>query len=150
MTTDQIQRVENLPISEKVLYDRVEFESHDYCQAQTRKDVDAFILRRCLHNNPDEECVKILKAVVPGLEYSSKSRLLINEKLMPAWNCSDTRYTTKMLRREDITMMISFGGKERTLEEFACLIKMADQRLQIAGVYRGENHYSVISVMLVK
>ncbi|ESZ93590.1 hypothetical protein SBOR_6019 [Sclerotinia borealis F-4128] len=150
VTADQIRRVADLPLSEKAIYDRVEFESHDYYKPQTRKDADAFILRRCLHNNPDDDCIKMLRAVVPGLEHNPKARLLINEKLMPAWNSSDTRYKTKMLRREDITMMISVGGKERTLEEFGGLVKAADKRLEISEVYYGKNHFSVISVRLAK
>ena len=117
---------------EKVAFDKVEFEAYNYFDPQPRKDADAFILRRCLHNNPDSECVKILKAVVPGLENGGRgTRLLINEKLMPAWSASSTRHKTKMLRREDIVMMISVGGKERTLEEFDALIKQADERFEV-------------------
>ncbi|KAF7937085.1 hypothetical protein BELL_0704g00030 [Botrytis elliptica] len=150
VTADQIRRIASLSPTEKSLYDRVEFESHDYYTPQTRIDADAFILRRCLHNNPDDDCIKMIKAVIPGLEHNPKARLLINEKLMPVWNSSDTRYKTKMLRREDIAMMISVGGKERTLEEFAGLIRGADKKLEISEVYYGKNYFSVISVRLAR
>ncbi|KAF7876844.1 uncharacterized protein EAF02_008064 [Botrytis sinoallii] len=150
VTADQIRRIASLSPTEKSLYDRVEFESHDYYTPQTRIDVDAFILRRCLHNNPDDDCIKMIKAVIPGLEHNPKARLLINEKLMPVWNSSDTRYKTKMLRREDIAMMIIVGGKERTLEEFAGLIRGADKKLEISEVYYGKNYFSVISVRLAR
>ena len=52
---------------------------------------------------------------------------------MPAWNSSATRNKTKMLRREDIVMMISVGGKERTLEEFEGLVRETDGRLEVCG-----------------
>ncbi|KAF7945498.1 hypothetical protein EAE96_010265 [Botrytis aclada] len=141
VTADQIRRIASLSPTEKALYDRVEFESHDYYTLQTRTDADAFILRRCLHDNPDNDCIKMIKAVIPGLEQNPKARLLINEKLMPVWNSSDTRYKTKMLRREDIAMMIGVGGKERTLEEFAGLIRGADKKLEISEVYYGKNYF---------
>ena len=121
-----------MPPDEKTAFDRVEFQAHNYFDPQPRKDADAFVLRRCLHNNPDSECVKILRAVVPGLvDGGSKARLLINEKLMPAWSQTSIRQKTKMLRREDIVMMISVGGKERTLEEFGRLVKEADKRYEV-------------------
>lgn len=138
---------------------------------QPRTDVDAFILRRCLHNNPDSQCIRILKAVVPGLANSGpNTRLLINEKLMPAWNASNVRHKSKMLRREDIVMMISVGGKERSLEDFERLIKAADERFEVCipfsvhspypmlirmfeqldRVYYGRNSFAVVSVKLVQ
>ncbi|TEY43705.1 hypothetical protein BOTCAL_0362g00090 [Botryotinia calthae] len=150
VTADQIQRIASLSPTEKSFYDRVEFESHDYYTPQTRTDADAFILRRCLHDNPDDDCIKMIKAVIPGLEHNPKARLLINEKLMPVWNSSDTRYKIKMLRREDIALMISVGGKERTLEEFVGLIRGADKKLEISEVYYGKNYFSVISVRLAR
>lgn len=122
-----------MPPKEKSAYDRVEFQAYDYFTPQPRKDADAFVLRRCLHNNADAECVKILKAVVPGLESGGpNARLLINEKLMPTWDEAKTRHRTKMLRREDIVMMISVGGKERTLEEFEALVRCADRRFAVS------------------
>ncbi|KAK3170073.1 hypothetical protein OEA41_009458 [Lepraria neglecta] len=129
LINDDLRRINKMPPDEKATFDKVEFEAYNYFDPQPRKDADAFILRRCLHNNPDSECVKILKAVVPGLENGGRgTRLLINERLMPA---SSTQHKTKMLRREDIVMMISVGGKERTLEEFDALIKQADERFEV-------------------
>ena len=55
---------------------------------------------------------------------------------MPSWNASATRNKTKMLRREDIVMMISVGGKERTLEEFEGLVKAADKWLEVCTCCR--------------
>jgi hypothetical protein len=73
-----------------------------------------------------------LKAVVPGVEASGPyARLLIIEKLLPAWNAYSTRRKTKWLRREDIVIMISVGGKEGSLEEFGELLKRADERFEV-------------------
>ena len=132
MIADALDRLSNLPPKEAATYSRIEFEGYDYFMPQPRTDADAFILRRCLHNNSDSQCVRILKAVVPGLANSGpNTRLLINEKLMPAWNASKVRHKSKMLRREDVVMMISVGGKERSLKDFEVLIKVADERFEV-------------------
>ena len=134
--SDAIRRVEKLPAKERAVYDRVEFEAHSYFEPQTRTDADAFVLRRCLHNNADSDCIRILKAIVPSLAHSGSSgtRVLINEKIMPSWNASSVRWKSKMIRREDIVMMISVGGKERTLEEFEALVKAADERCEVSYI----------------
>ena len=110
----------------------MEFQVHNYFEPQPRRDADVYILRRCLHNNTDADCIRILQNVVPGLASATpEARLLILEKLLPAWNAYSTRRKTKWLRREDIVMMISVGGKERSLEDFETLLKMADERFEV-------------------
>lgn len=132
VTNDAISRVNNMGPEEKARYDRVEFEVYDYRNPQPRRDADIFILRRCLHNNSDANCVAILKAVTPGLDKAGPgARLLINEKLLPPWNAYATRHATKNLRREDVIMMISVGGRERTLDDFRALLKEADARFEV-------------------
>ena len=74
---------------------------------------------------------------MPGLENGNpKTRLFINEKLMPEWNAAATRNAVKMVRREDLVMMISVGGKERTLGEFEKLVREADARLEVCLLVR--------------
>lgn len=141
---DQIHRIARLAPDEAMAYTRVQFQVHSYYETQPPTDADAFILRRCLHNNPDAECVRILKAVAPALaprsslgarrsstNKASNARLLINEKLIPPRDPNAPRWKTKMIRREDMTMMISCGGKERSLEEFERLVREADPRLEV-------------------
>ena len=156
---------------EAAAYSRVEFEAYDQFTPQPRTDADAFILHRCLHNNSDSDCIRILKAVVPGLANSGpNTRLLICEKLMPEWNASSVRHKSKLVRRDDILMMITGGGKERSLKEFEGLIKAADGRFEVCipfpvhsqrpmliriieqldRVYYGRNNSAVVSVKLVQ
>lgn len=166
---DAASRVELLPADQKAAYERVQFEAYNYYEPQPRSSMDAFIFRHCFHNNTDLECVKMLRAVVPGLEHSSaRARLLIIEKLLPGWRKSLPLYDSKRLRRQDVIMMISCGGKERTLEDFRALVGEADGRLtvclpsvirlsriellmldQIDQVYLGEDEVAIIAVKLV-
>ncbi|KAL8734604.1 MAG: hypothetical protein Q9181_003156 [Wetmoreana brouardii] len=149
VVNDAASRIALLRPDEKVAYDQITFEAHNYYEPQPRSNIDAFILRHCLHNNTDTECAKILRAVVPGLENGRpKARLLVIEKLLPPWGAPSTPYRTKRLRREDVTMMISCGGKERTLEDFTTLMDEADRRLTIDQVYHGENNVAILEIKL--
>ena len=132
MIADALDRISKMPPKEAAAYSRVEFEAYDYYTPQPHTDADAFVLRRCLHINPDSECIRILRAVVPGLANNGpNARLLINEKLLPAWNAWSVRHKSKRLRREDIAMMISVGGKERSLKDFEVLLNAADERFKV-------------------
>ena len=148
MIDDQINRIAQLQPDQAQAYAHVEFQVHSYYEEQPPTDADAFILRRCLHNNPDSECIRIIRAVAPALSHRSDisssdnrsngshdtntARLLINEKLVPPRDPRAPRWKTKMIRREDMTMMISCGGKERTLAEFEALVHEADPRLEVS------------------
>ena len=137
---DALDRLSKMPPKDAAGYSRVEFEAYDYYTPQPHTDADAFILRRCLHINPDSECIRILKAVVPGLVNNGpNARLLINEKLLPAWNAWSIRHKSKRLRREDIVMMISVGGKERSLKDFEVLLNAADERFKVYRSLFGAN-----------
>ena len=171
MIANALDQLSKLPPKEAAAYSRVEFEAYDHFTPQPRTDADAFILRRYLHNISDSDCIRILKAVVPGLANSGpNTRLLVYDKLMPEWNASSVRHKSKWLRREDILMMITMGGKERTLKEFEGLIKAADKRFEVCTpffvhsqcptlirimeqldrVYYGRKDSAVVSVKLVQ
>ena len=166
-----LDHLSKLPPKEAAAYSRVDFEAYDQFTPQPRTDADGFILHRCLYRNSDSDCIRILKAVVPGLANSGpNARLVIYEKLMPEWNASSVRHKSKLLRREDILAMITVGGKERSLKEFEGLIKAADERFEVCisfpvhsqcpmlirimeqldRVYYGRKDSAVVSVKLVQ
>lgn len=59
--------------------DRVSFVGHDFFQPQPGK-AKAYLLRQIFHNWSDEKCVKILQALIPGLE--AGSRIIVNDHLV--------------------------------------------------------------------
>lgn len=115
--------------------DRISFSKHDYFEAQPCRDMAAFILRQCLHSWGDREAVKMLKAIVPGLENSAPGTpLLINEVIMSEPGVQP-RLKEQEQRRMDMLMMVVCGGKERTVAQYEILLKEADPRYEISRVY---------------
>ena len=145
VVNDRLKVIANLPENERAAFARTEFEAHDYYKPQTRTDADAFLIRFCLHNNNDVDCIRILRALVPGLadnENASAARLLIAERVMPAWD-TPMNPALKQQRVEDVAMLISCSGKQRTIEEYEALLDAADPRL-VVSLYTKKREESML------
>ncbi|KAI3333406.1 O-methyltransferase-domain-containing protein [Ustulina deusta] len=128
--------------------ERVTFQQHDFFNPQPVHDASAFILRQCLHNNSDDDAVKIVRAIVPALERCAPGTpLLINEVVLPEPGTA-TRYEEHNLRQVDFCMMVVLGAKQRTEGEFGKLIKEADERLEIVAVHRNPQGVGLLEVQL--
>lgn len=145
---DRVKELSIAPSNEQSSFSRVEFEAQDYFAPQKRTNADAYLLRFVLHNNNDENCVKILKAVVPALvanEHGKDVRLLVAERCMPDWN-TENQSQLKQQRIEDMAMLISCSGKQRSVVELEALLKEADPALAIDQVYSGKDMFRVLSI----
>lgn len=78
---------------------------------------DLLLLKHCLHNWGDSECVTILRHCARALEPGG--RLLLIESLM------GEGASQRVLMR-DLHMMLMFGGRERTRREYEALLQQAD------------------------
>ena len=77
LSQDQGVAIEDLQV-------RLTFQQHNFFDPEPVHDANAFLLRQCLHNYNDSDCIKILRAVVPALEKCNpRTPLLINEIIMP-------------------------------------------------------------------
>ncbi|KAJ8126760.1 hypothetical protein O1611_g6878 [Lasiodiplodia mahajangana] len=114
---------------------RISFARHNFFQPQPYRNAAAFLLRQCTHDWCDRDVVTMFKSLVPGMEGSKPNTpLLINDIIMPqpgAWS----RHAERGVRDLDMMMMIGFGSKERTRDEFEALLKEADSRYEIRNVY---------------
>lgn len=90
---------------------------------------DLYILSSVLHDWNDNKALKILQNCRNILKKSQK--LLIIEKIL------DDDSKDVFLRSMDIEMLTIFGGKERTLPEFKCLLSKAG--LCICNIYKLEH-----------
>ncbi|PVI04683.1 O-methyltransferas-like protein [Periconia macrospinosa] len=110
---------------------RFTWSNYDFFTPQPHVGAGAYLLRQIIHNWSDDDCVKILRAVVPALEKSPPGTpLLINDSIIPAYR-STSRFEEHALRQVDLLMMFSLGAKQRTQGEFEELLKRADPRLQV-------------------
>jgi hypothetical protein len=111
---------------------RVTFQQHDFFTPQPVHDANAFLLRQCLHNYNDRDCVKILRGLVPALERCHPGTpLLANEIILPE-SGTMTRFEERHLRQLDLTMLVGFGSKQRTERDFNTLCKEADPRFEVS------------------
>jgi SAM-dependent methyltransferase len=114
---------------------RVSFMQHDFFTPQPIVGADAYFMRQVLHNWNDDECVKILQAVVPALERSRPGTpLLINEGIVPEPG-TRTRFEEGMMRQIDMLLMVQWSTKQRSVAEFDALLKRADPRFQVGKVH---------------
>ncbi|KAF4998731.1 hypothetical protein FGRMN_3057 [Fusarium graminum] len=115
--------------------ERVEFMQHDFFTEQPITDASAFFLRHCLHNWNDEDCIRIIRALVPALERCKPgARVLINEEVLPERN-EVSKYEEHLLRQCDMCMLVVAGSKQRTAKEFEKLLIEADNRFEVIKVH---------------
>lgn len=84
---------------------------------------DAYFLKAVLHDWDDEKCVRILRScreAMPG-----HGRVLVSEIVVEPGKVVGHPH-----RFIDLEMMVSFGGKERTTDEFAQLFDAAGLKLE--------------------
>ncbi len=82
---------------------------------------DAYIMKRILHDWPDERCARILSACRAGVREGG--RLLVVDAVVPAGSGFSP---AKMM---DLVMMLFGGGQERTEEEFRTLFAASGWKL---------------------
>ncbi|KAF6814099.1 O-methyltransferase [Colletotrichum plurivorum] len=107
----------------------------DFHKEQSVKGAMVYWIRRCLHNYGDEIAVNMLRVVAGAM--AKDSRLLIQEDVMG----SPPHYTSTMLD----FMMLTFGGKQRTLECWTDVLGRAGLEIRSVSMGRGPwRHLAVI------
>ncbi|KAF1733900.1 O-methyltransferase bik3 [Beauveria bassiana] len=116
----------------EALKDRVSFVAHDFFKPQTVQP-DIFLIKLILHDWPDEECVKILRGLVPAmrpgtrvffLDFVGKQESELGQPPMP-------RSIQQMGTATDLRMMALFNAEERPAEAWRGIFKAADERFDI-------------------
>ncbi|THH33191.1 hypothetical protein EUX98_g946 [Antrodiella citrinella] len=122
---------------------------HDFFTEQPVKGAEVYHLRYILHDWPDDDCVKILKAIRPAL--GPNSRILISEVVMlttcpmpsssfllaPAPLPANYGVASRHLNMRDLSMLALVNGRERSPEEFRMLAKIAGLRVEKFWECRG-------------
>jgi predicted O-methyltransferase YrrM len=112
---------------------RISFAQHDFFTPQPIEDAGAYLMRQIIHNWDDDNCVRILQALVPALEKCAPGTpLLINDSIIPEPGTT-SRFEEHVIRQIDLLMMFSLGAKQRSEAEFKQLLKRADPRLEVCS-----------------
>lgn len=99
----------------------VKFMVQDFFQPQAVKGAKFYYLRHVMHDWPDDDCVRILKGIVPAM--GPGSRIVIDEIVLPDVNAP--WQSTFM----DMAMMCAFGGVERSEAEWKKLLDQAGLKI---------------------
>ncbi|PYI09375.1 sterigmatocystin 8-O-methyltransferase precursor [Aspergillus sclerotiicarbonarius CBS 121057] len=109
----------------------IEPQGYDFFTPQPVKGARAYMLRTVLHDWPDSQAEIILGRVKEAMDRDSV--LLVVEKVLP-----DTEVGL-WAAVGDWSMMVSFGGRERTQAEWRELVRRVG--LRVEGVWReGDSH----------
>ncbi len=91
---------------------------------------DAYIMKSVIHDWDDERCVTILSNCRQAMKADGK--VLIVEPVVP--ETVKPSFALLGVMMSDLNMLVNTGGKERTEEEFAALLRAAD--LELTAVNR--------------
>ncbi|KAB8261299.1 S-adenosyl-L-methionine-dependent methyltransferase [Aspergillus pseudonomiae] len=114
------------------LGDRIEKMACDFSQDQPVRGALTYLIRRCLHNWPQESIVEILRNVAAAMR-PEKSRLLIEEIIVPDTNPGTEEAWMDMI-------MMNLGAKQRTLKEWNEVLDSAGLKLKEVYQIPGNCH----------
>lgn len=104
---------------------------HSFFESLQLSDAAVFILRAYALNWCDKDVITMFRALVPGLEHPKPNTPLpINDIVMSAQGTWEREFEHSF-RQIDLTMILGFGGKLPTEDEFEALLKQADERFMI-------------------
>lgn len=131
------------------LRSRITYAQHNFFSPQPVRDASAYFIRQCIHNWPDSEAIRILRAFVPALENcAAGTPLLINDTVLPKLG-QRTRYEERLLRQLDVAMLVVINAKQRTEREFRDLVREADARFEVRKVH-SDGSMGLVEVVLNK
>ncbi|OTA94552.1 hypothetical protein M434DRAFT_10624 [Hypoxylon sp. CO27-5] len=121
----------NLPEDVK---DRVSFVEHDFFQPQPVQ-ADFYIFKMILHDWPDHESSRILRALIPSLKPGA--RVILFEYIGDRGESEGPplpRSIQQMGSATDLRLMALFNGKERPVDAWARIFRDADERFEVSNL----------------
>lgn len=143
-------------------YKCVQFMPHDFFSEQPLTGVDVFLLRMILHDHEDAQCLRILRALIPGLKEGSRVVLIevclpepgtlgiLEEKqirwvFFPSLSLSFLILIKSCFRTMDMNMLSLFNARERDAEEWKMLFANAHPHFKCERIARPEG--SALSII---
>jgi hypothetical protein len=110
--------------------DGIEIMAHDFFTAQPVRGALVYLIRRCLHNWPEDSVVEILKSTATAME-PGHSHLLIEEIIVPVRDSGIEEGWMDLI-------MMSLGSKQRTVEEWKAVLQKSG--LELTSVYQVDGY----------
>lgn len=130
---------------------RVQWQAHDFFEPQPAacRGASVYILRYICHDWPDRYAARILAKVAEAMTPGS-SRLLVADAVLPPREVTLPRAQEAILRSLDLSMLCQLNARERAMEDWTALLKMADERFEVVGVTAPEKagNVSIIETRL--
>jgi hypothetical protein len=113
------------------LKSRISFQAHDFFTPQPVKGAEVYFMKHILHGWSDQWATRILKQLVPVM--GPDSRIMLIEGVIPPPGAVPN-VILKVMSGLDMQMLSGLNAKERTVEDWSALCKMADERLVINNI----------------
>jgi 6-hydroxytryprostatin B O-methyltransferase len=118
-------------ISAAGVADRVTFQAQDFFEPQPQGlQPKAYFLKSILHDWNDEDCIRILKPLLPGMEKGARLFTMDRVAYLPGEGKVPS-HQDSMGQFMDLMMWSLLGAKERNLEQWKALATKVDPRLKI-------------------
>ncbi|RPB01019.1 S-adenosyl-L-methionine-dependent methyltransferase [Choiromyces venosus 120613-1] len=106
---------------------RFSYRVHDFFETQPVV-ADVYFMRMVLHFLTDENCVKLLKSIIPAMKPGA--RILVAESVFPTPGLLPNPQH-KYVISQNWNMVTLLNAKERTFDEFAEIFYAADKRFKL-------------------
>ena len=113
------------------LKSRISFQAQDILEPNTLHGADVYLLRSILHDWSDKYAILILKNLVPALK--DGARILIADFIMPEQG-KGPNWVERLSTTKSMQMMTVVNAKERTEEDWADIVRRADQRFELKAM----------------
>jgi orsellinic acid C2-O-methyltransferase len=111
-------------LKEQGVHDRCKVVSGSFFES-VPAGCDAYLLKHIVHDWSDEKATAILATCRKAM--GAAARLILVERIMPAR--AEESAAARGVFMGDIQMLVIFGGRERTVEEFRALLQAAGLRM---------------------
>ncbi|GJC87420.1 O-methyltransferase aurJ [Colletotrichum liriopes] len=127
--------------------DRVAFKAHNFFEPQPTIGASVYMLRMIIHDWPAAEAATILRNIVPALDATNSTLLIMDTVLPPPGRLPSVR--ERVIRTRDLTMRQVFNAQERSVEDWEALLQATDPRLKLQGMRQPEgSNMSLLTIRL--
>ncbi|RMZ82908.1 hypothetical protein DV736_g6630, partial [Chaetothyriales sp. CBS 134916] len=138
------QKAHNIP---GPLQANFSFEVHDMFEPQSITDADVYFYRMIFHDYSDKYAIKLLKALIPGMQKPG-ARLVICDIVLPPVGGAPA-YLERFIRAQDMQMGMVLNALERDEQQWIELFAAADPRFKIRNIVMPQGSVmSMIEVVL--